>query len=280
MEDKEYYSIGEVSKICNISRKTLRFYDEIGLISPDRICDENNYRFYNRKTLLSVPVVKYYKQMGFRLEEMREFIEGNTYVVFGDQFRKKIEELKELESSIMKKYTSIKDWRDLILEAQMVIESQVNEVGVKFVEASEYCYMDQEFHYNYMESIINIPFTNYIESIENEITGPVMIKFSSFKDKMASKSSDMRILQKTILECDMDKTETVGGYMMISCYHIGAHETIDDTYKKILNWADTHGYQCVSESYERYVTDYWTTRNSNQFVTEIMIRATKVVANT
>ena len=34
-EKKEhYYSIGEVSRICNVSKKTLRFYDKIGLISP------------------------------------------------------------------------------------------------------------------------------------------------------------------------------------------------------------------------------------------------------
>lgn len=32
-EDK-LYSIGEVSKICNVSKKALRFYDKIGLIAP------------------------------------------------------------------------------------------------------------------------------------------------------------------------------------------------------------------------------------------------------
>ena len=31
------YSIGEVSKLCNVSKKALRFYDEIGIISPDKV---------------------------------------------------------------------------------------------------------------------------------------------------------------------------------------------------------------------------------------------------
>ncbi len=70
MEEQTYYSIGEVSKICNISRKALRYYDEIGLVSPDKIC-ENNYRYYSRQNMLLVPVIRYYKQMGFKLEEMR-----------------------------------------------------------------------------------------------------------------------------------------------------------------------------------------------------------------
>ena len=193
MEDKEYYSIGEVSKICNISKKTLRFYDKIGIISPDKVCDDNNYRFYTRKTLLSVPVIKYFKQMGFKLEEMREFLEGNTYSLIEKHFRNKIDELKELESDIYKKYVSVKDWYDLIIEAELVIENDVREVAVKYIDASDYCYMEQEFNYNYMESIINIDFTNYIESINNEITGPVIINFPSFQERMDGKSNKIRI---------------------------------------------------------------------------------------
>ena len=75
-DGEKLYSIGEVSKICNISRKALRFYDKINIISPDYISEENKYRYYNRETLLLVPVIKYYKQMGFKLEEMKEVLES------------------------------------------------------------------------------------------------------------------------------------------------------------------------------------------------------------
>ncbi|SCV40293.1 Transcriptional regulator, MerR family [Bacillus subtilis] len=37
-------SIGEFSKICKVSTKTLRYYDEIGLIHPEDINPENGYR--------------------------------------------------------------------------------------------------------------------------------------------------------------------------------------------------------------------------------------------
>lgn len=272
MGDKEYFSVGEVSKICNISKKALRFYDKIGLISPDKVSQENNYRFYNRNTLLSVPIIKYYKQMGFRLEEMRAFLEGGTYSMLEKTFRQKIDDLKEMESEIFKMYTSVKDWHDLILEAEMVIENDVREVSVKYLDASNLCSMEQEFNYNYMESIINIDWTNYIESIDNEVTGPVIINFPSFQERMEGKCEKVRILQKTILDCQDNQIMKFGGYMAVSCYHIGAHETIDATYQKIREWTDAHGYKCDEESYERYVTDYWTTRNVDQFVTEVIIR--------
>jgi len=272
MKDKEFYSIGEVSKICNISKKALRFYDEIGLICPDMVCDDNSYRFYTRKTLLAVPIIKYYKQMGFKLDEVKESLEGNTYSAFEKHFRKKIEELKELEKKTYEKYTSVKDWYELILEAEMVIENGVNEVAVKYMDASDYCFMEQEFDYNYMESIINIDFTNYIESINNAITGPVMINFPNFQERMERKTDKVNIMQKTITPCCENEIKKFGGCMMAACYHIGPHETINETYQKIIAWAEAHNYNCDTESYERYVTDYWTTRKSEEFVTEIMIK--------
>lgn len=272
MAEKEFFSVGEVSKICNISKKALRYYDKIGLISPDRVSQENSYRFYSRQTLLSVPIIKYYKQMGFRLEEMRTFLDGSTYSMLAKTFRQKIDDLKEMESEIFKMYTSVKDWYDLIVEAEMVIDNDVREVAVKYIDSMNLCYMDQDFDYNYMESIINIDWTNYIENQGNEVTGPVMIKFPSFRDRMEGKSTRIRLLQKTILDAPDSLNTAYGGFMAASCYHIGSHETINETYQKISEWAAEHGYICGEESYERYVTDYWTTRREDQFVTEVIIR--------
>lgn len=275
MERKEYYSIGEVSKICNISKKALRFYDQIGIISPDKVQEENNYRFYSQQTLLYIPVIKYYKQMGFKLEEMREVLEGNSYVVVERQFRRKIEELRQLENSIHNSYISVKDWYDLIIEAQLVMDNDVTEVAVKYIDSEIYCFMEQPFEYNYRESIINIEWTNYLESINNAITGAVVLCFPSFRDKMSGKSKNAKIMQRPVLPYKEEQVTTVGGYMVASCYHIGSLENIHETYEKICKWTKEHGYICSEECYERYVTDFWTIKNEDQFVTEILVRVTR-----
>ncbi len=270
MKYKDRYSIGDVSRLCNISKKALRYYDKIGLIKSERDCI-NNYRYYSNESLLAVPVIKYYKQMGFKLDEMREFIEGNVYKAIKGSFQSKIDELKKTQEEIRRKYVSVKDWYDLIVEAEMVIDNNIEEVAVKYVDSSEYLFLEQSFDNDIKESIINIEFTNFVEKISNEITGPVVIKFSSFKDRMQNESQKVRIMQKTLKDCKENEKMMFGGQMMISCYHIGAHETINETYEKICHWANKHRYNIGEESYERYVTDYWTTRNSAQFVTEIMM---------
>ena len=265
---QELYSIGEVSRICNVSKKALRFYDKINIISPDYICEENEYRYYNKETLLMVPVIKYFKQMGFKLEEMKEFLESDNYEVQERGFRRKIDELKQQREDINVAYTSVCDWYDLVMEAESVLENNVTEVSVKYIEMHSVCYMEQTFTHNYMESIINIDWTNYLEEIGHAITGPVCIHFPDVKEKLAGKPTKAYVFQRGAREIDDNRTMSFGGKMMLSAYHIGSHDTINETYHKIFRWAENHGYKCGNSSIERYVTDYWTIRKTSDFVTE------------
>ena len=41
-------SIGEFSKICKVTVKTLRYYDRIGLLKPVHVDDMTGYRYYSR----------------------------------------------------------------------------------------------------------------------------------------------------------------------------------------------------------------------------------------
>ena len=48
---KNLFSIGELSKLQNISRQTLIFYDKIGLFRPAYTDPDNGYRYYSSSQL-------------------------------------------------------------------------------------------------------------------------------------------------------------------------------------------------------------------------------------
>jgi len=69
-------SIGEFSKICKVSTKTLRYYAEIGLILPDEINSENGYRYYSIEQLKTMLFINRLKSYNFSLEEIKTILES------------------------------------------------------------------------------------------------------------------------------------------------------------------------------------------------------------
>lgn len=268
--EKEKYYIGEVEKICGIAKKTLRFYDKIGLLSPFEI-NNNGYRYYSKDNLYTIPVIKYYKQSGFTLESIKKVMNDFNCQHIEESFSEKIKDLEEMERELVLKKRSLEDWNSLVKEARMVLEYNLTDIKVKYLEKDSYIHHSQEFHEDYVSSVINIDFTNYIEEIGNAITGPVIIEFSSLENKLKGQTQSVRILQKNLMKCDSKLLTDFGGKLVVSCYHIGSHKNIKETYKKMCDWAKLHNYKLEDNCYERYVMDYWTTKDEDKFVTEIII---------
>lgn len=66
-------SIGEVSKIFNISKETLRYYDKIGILKPE-VNNENGYRYYQFKHLEQLSLILGIKLLGISLSDIKKTI--------------------------------------------------------------------------------------------------------------------------------------------------------------------------------------------------------------
>ena len=75
---KNLFSIGEISKMQNISRQTLIFYDKIGLFKPSFIDSQNGYRYYSSNQLDYLDTICIMKKIGFSLEEIKNQMNSFT----------------------------------------------------------------------------------------------------------------------------------------------------------------------------------------------------------
>ncbi|MGY4663754.1 MerR family copper efflux transcriptional regulator [Pseudomonas chlororaphis] len=66
--------IGELETRSGASRHTLRYYEQIGLISPLR--QTNNYRVYTMQTLQDLDFIQRAQSMGFSLGEIGEILDA------------------------------------------------------------------------------------------------------------------------------------------------------------------------------------------------------------
>ena len=69
------YKIGTFSEITGLSSKTLRYYDEIGLLKPSKIDSFTNYRYYDDKDIETYQKIFYLKSLGFSLDEIKNNID-------------------------------------------------------------------------------------------------------------------------------------------------------------------------------------------------------------
>ncbi len=70
---KEYYTIGEMSKLFNIKIPTLRYYDEIGLLKPEYIDENTNYRYYSTPQFEKLNSIKYLRNLGIPISKLIDY---------------------------------------------------------------------------------------------------------------------------------------------------------------------------------------------------------------
>jgi len=70
--DRDVFTIGELARECGITARTLRFYEEKGLLTPRR---DGLERLYSRRDRARLKYVLMGKNVGFSLDEVREMLD-------------------------------------------------------------------------------------------------------------------------------------------------------------------------------------------------------------
>ena len=74
------YTVKKLAKLSGISIRTLRFYDEIGVLKPASRA-ANNYRYYEEEQLLMLQQILFYRELGFALNDIQR-------IIYSDDFNK------------------------------------------------------------------------------------------------------------------------------------------------------------------------------------------------
>lgn len=71
------FRIGDFSRIARVSARLLRFYDEIGLLTPAHADPQSGYRFYTAAQLSRLNRILVLKELGLSLDQIREVLEDS-----------------------------------------------------------------------------------------------------------------------------------------------------------------------------------------------------------
>lgn len=111
----KYYKTGEFAKMANLSIRTIRYYDQIGLLKPSKIAD-NGYRLYTDKDFIKLQKILSLKSLGFSLNDIFAQIINDNNLSLQESLDlqkqmidKKIENLQNIKQSLEKTKEYISD---------------------------------------------------------------------------------------------------------------------------------------------------------------------------
>ncbi|MEG0855357.1 MAG: MerR family transcriptional regulator [Terrisporobacter sp.] len=73
---KKLYTIGEVSKIKEITIKALRYYNKVGILIPKYIDGKNGYRYYSIDQFLHIDIIKTCRDLGTSIEDLQHIFKN------------------------------------------------------------------------------------------------------------------------------------------------------------------------------------------------------------
>ncbi|MFT8348568.1 MerR family transcriptional regulator [Clostridium saccharoperbutylacetonicum] len=120
------YSIGEFSKLTNLSIDTLRYYEKEGLITPDR--KENGRRCYSEKDVTWIEFIKRLKETKMLIKEIQEYAKlraiGDT--TMAERMEMLIKHRTALEDEIMEANQNLQKLNEKIDSYRSAIHEKNN----------------------------------------------------------------------------------------------------------------------------------------------------------
>lgn len=97
------YTINQLAKLSGVSSRTLRFYDEIGLLKP-AFYGENQYRYYKEEQLLMLQQILFFRELEFSLNDIQRILSSDDF----DKIKSLKTHKSVLQSNLEKTKTLIK----------------------------------------------------------------------------------------------------------------------------------------------------------------------------
>ncbi len=125
------YKIGELSKVAGATIDTIRFYEDKGLLKPESR-SSSGYRYYGNTALKTLNFIQSVKELGFTLNEIREFLE----IQFNNSGKCSLalEKIKEKEGDVERKIIELKKIKKALKKVSSKCEETNSNEPCHFLE--------------------------------------------------------------------------------------------------------------------------------------------------
>lgn len=279
--EKKHYTVGEIAGISGVSPKTIRFYDEKGLLKPVGY-SEAGYRYYDETSFATLQRILMLRYLGLSLEQISEIVCGSTQSLEESlQEQKKLlnEKKRHLERVIdaVEKVQNAEGgaiWENLveairILEiSDMVIRQYRSDENLqKRINLHSYSTMEQPFSEWVLEKLelsegmdvlcIGCGNAANLISVAELLPANLTFLLADYSEGMLEKAKEGLAAKKEVLEkknikisyqvADANCLSVLGSYDRITANHMLYHvEKRQDLFQKVKQLLKEGGMFCAT----------------------------------
>ena len=271
MSRKTQLKIGEFSKMMQVTVKTLRHYEQKGLLVPDEVDEWTGYRYYTITQMQRLNTIRGLQRQGFSLEEIKDLFEDESQMPSVAQLTKKIEETERQLQILMERRHQLLKWmdshkqirtmekfsiqslpeiivashREIIPDYSALGQLCVNKIGPEMQRLGckcpppGYCFTI-EHHQEYRATDLDI---EYCEQVEEMGTDNTIIQFKRLP--AVPKALCMK--------------------------HVGPYERFHESFTEAFAYMEEQGYKLAGPLRTSYIDGVWNKANPEEWLSIIQI---------
>ncbi len=241
------FTIGEFSRLCMVTTKTLRHYDSLGLLKPACISEETGYRYYEAAQFRDMFFILKCKDYGFSLEEISILLRAEPHVIqarFAAKYAQQnaaVIHHQELMRRMREDMEQLKKGFDIMstlkTEIKLVKTQPMNLVSERATIAM------RDFDMLFGKAM------KKLQDNKLQCTGGIVAIYHC--EEFDPESSDVEV--GAIVSEKSSLTRTIPGGTCVMGVHLGAYANLSETYTAVAQWVEENGYHVVQPPYEKYL---------------------------
>lgn len=269
---KNQFKIGEISKLHQISIKTLRYYDSVNIFKPAMVDPISKYRYYTIEQFEILNSIKFLRYLGYSIKDIKSHLRSKSEDSFVDSL-KEYKEANNLEIRQLKEINKFLEERITEIETFLKAE-QLNEVVIKKFPDRKIVLMKAK-----IENIFDLELN--LRKLENRsklspsiMIGRVGLKIG-IKNLLKHEFTEYNaifLLNPVNFPAEKKHRSVLssGTYVCIN-FNSGNHENSCVFYEKLFNYLKANKLKINGDAIERVIIDDFITNDPQKHITEIQI---------
>lgn len=270
MDKSSLFSIGEVSKMFHLSAGSLRHYEALGILAPEYVDPQTNYRYYSARQFEILNTVRYLRALDMPLPQIADFLKNRDIDVIEEKLlmqkhrvMQKKKELETIEKKIDNRLSQIRDAQNseldvikLSLEPPCRLIKIKNSTRLKSLEAIE-------------TSVSKIS-----ESEDKPVVFLGKVGFGISEENITNGIFDRYDCVFLVIEDEDNysgEVENLPEALCVSVRFCGVHNDAALRYEQLTEYMKNNDLRAAGFSREITLVDYGMTNDTKKFVTEIKI---------